>query len=104
MANDKKKDCSDASQPDETCKTCERKYDEKCHKVKSEGTLVCKRRRSVKTVITYEVKCEKPVTTTTHWEYKKDHTKECKAPWADYTTPDDAPKHCKKCKNADCKC
>lgn len=71
------------------CEKCKRTYDEWCKKNKDEGHTTCKR----KCYTICEVVCEKPVTTVTHWGYKKEY----EGKWEPYRGGE-PPKHCKRCK------
>jgi hypothetical protein len=76
------------------CEKCKRKYDEWCHKNKEHGHTVCKR----KCYTICEIVCEKPVTTITHWGFKKEY----EGKWEHYHHKEEPPKHCKKeCKKSE---
>lgn len=77
------------------CQKCTKKYDEWCREHKDEGHTSCKRR----CYTVCEVICEKPVTTVTHWGYKK----EFEGKWEKYHDKK-VPAKCSECKRSRCRC
>lgn len=80
------------------CEKCKRTYDEWCKEKKEEGHQTCQR----KCYTICEIVCEKPVTTITHWGYKKEY----EGKWERFHDNKPVPKPCKKCKaeKSECKC
>jgi hypothetical protein len=72
------------------CEKCIRTYDEWCKKRKEQGVTHCKR----KCYTICEIKCEKPVTTTFNWGYKKEY----EGKWESYHNDKPVPKPCNSCK------
>lgn len=77
------------------CEKCKKSYDDWCEKNEEDGVTHCKR----KCYTICEIVCEKPVTTVTHWGYKKEY----EGKWESYRA-EEAPKKCHKCKHEMTKC